>query len=275
MKLEDYTEHLAARIISATINVKGLRLAILNVYSPTNATKSEAAKSSFYAALNKAKQKLDLNPKYKVITLGDFNATISSQSKASGLLEKTLGNNNPDRVQTNDNGERMLKWCWQNNMRILNTIFRTKRIHRGTWRHAGTGDWKGLDYICTTPWLEKYVQSCRVHTKASLPYDTDHRLLVINISFPSTKRELKHQISRSKRSKPNPMTDYWALRDDPHVMQQLTMKIEDDLSTIIEDDTDMLNEQIVEVVRNSADSVCPKIDPIRKKNLGKMILLRN
>ena len=265
VKIEDHSEHLAARINSATMNVKGLRLAILNVYSLTNATESEAAKSSFYATLNKAKQQLDGNPRYKVITLGDFNATISSHSKTSGTWDKILGNNNSDRIQTNDNGERMLKLCLQNNMRILNSIFRTKRIHRETRRHHGTGDWKRIDYICTTPWLERYVQSCRVHTKASLPYDTDHRLLVMNISFPSTKRDLKHQLSRSKASVSKPIVDYRALRDDPHIRQQLTMKVENELSTINKDDIDRLNEQIVEVVKESVDSVCPTIDSIKKK----------
>ena len=124
---------------------------------------------------------------------------------------------------------------------------------------------KELITYATTPWLEKYVQSCRVHTKASLPYDTDHRLLVMNISFPSTKRDLKHQLSRSTARVSKPTVDYLALRDDPHIRQQLTMKVENELSTINKDDIDRLNEQIVEVVKESVDSVCPTIDSIKKK----------
>lgn len=93
----------------------------------------------------------------------------------------------------------------------------------------------------------KYVQSCRVHTDASLPFDTDHRLLVMNISFP-TKRDLKHQISRSVITSPKPAADYRVLRDGPFARQQLTIRIENELSTIIEDGIDKLNQKIVESV---------------------------
>ena len=160
VKLESYQEHMPARIISATINVKGMRLSILNGYAPTNVTKSDAAKSAFYSALGKAKKDLDDNPRYKLVTLGDFNATISSQSKESGSWEPVLGHNNSDRVETNNNGERMLAWCLENHMKIMNTCFGTKRIHRGTWRHAATGKWKRVDYICTSNWVSRFVRSC-------------------------------------------------------------------------------------------------------------------
>ena len=159
--MNEYQEHLTARIVSATITVKGMRLAILNVYSPTN-TAADTAKSTFYSSLNKAKKELDKKPKYKSVTIGDFNATISSQSKESGAWEPILGHNNSDRIETNGNDERMLAWCLQNNVKIMNTIFRSKRIHRETWRHAASGKWKRIDYICTTPWVAKFVTQCSV-----------------------------------------------------------------------------------------------------------------
>ncbi len=133
VKIEQYQEHLPGRIIPATLFVKGMRLAILNAYAPTNSTKSDAAKGSFYCALSKAKLELDKTPKYKLVMLGDFNATISSQSKDSGAWEPILGYNNPDRVKTNDNGDRMLAFCMRNRIKLMNTIFRTNTsglIHR-------------------------------------------------------------------------------------------------------------------------------------------------
>jgi len=74
VKIEHHMEHLQARIISANVCVKGMRLALLNVYSPTDCTQSEAAKAAFYCALNKAKLVLDESSKYKMIALGDWNA---------------------------------------------------------------------------------------------------------------------------------------------------------------------------------------------------------
>ena len=129
--------------------------------------------------------------KSKVIALGDFNATISSHSKTSGAWDTVLGHNNSDRVDTNSNGERFLAWCSKSKLKIANSIFRSKRVHRGTWQHAATGKWKRLDYICTTGLVMKFVKSCRVYIGPSRLFDSDHRLLVMDMNFPEPKHGIK------------------------------------------------------------------------------------
>ena len=69
VKIEDYKEHHQAHIMSATIEVRGMRLSILNAYAPTDASKSEATKAAFYNSLNKAVVHLEKTPKYKIRTL--------------------------------------------------------------------------------------------------------------------------------------------------------------------------------------------------------------
>ena len=90
------------------VRVGNMRLALLNAYAPTEANGSDSAKAGFYSALNKAMKALERTPKFKIITFGDFNATISSHSKNSGAWDSVLGYNNSDRVTTNNNGERFL-----------------------------------------------------------------------------------------------------------------------------------------------------------------------
>ena len=263
--LDHHEEHLQARIISARVRVHGMRFYILNVYAPTDCTQSEAAKSSFYSALSKAKLEIDKSPSYKLIVLGDWNATISAASKLSGAWDSVLGCNNPDRVETNGNGERMLGWCLKNKMKILNSIFRTKRIHRDTWQHAATGKWKRIDYICTTRWLSKFVQSCRVYIGPSLLFDTDHRLLVMNISLPGSRRDLRIRVSRTSSNNATPKTDFGMLRNDVDIRQQLTDKLEHELEALECDDVDELNNRITETLKSSADDVCPKTVAVKKK----------
>ena len=265
VKIEDYKEHHQARIMSATIEVRGMRLSILNAYAPTDASKSEATKAAFYNSLNKAVVHLEKTPKYKLITLGDFNATISSKSKESGVWDDILGCNNSDRVETNENGDRFLKWCLRNKMKIMNSIFRTKRIHRETWRHAATGTWKRIDYICTTNWVSKFVKSCRAYTKASAPFDTDHRLLVMNISFPSSKRELRMKLSRHSAKEPTSKIDFKALKEDPNLQELLTSKTDRDLENIDTGNMDDLNELIVSTVVKNMEEICPSIEPAKKR----------
>ena len=126
-----------------------MRLTILNSYAPTESTKSDAMKETFYNSSNKAKMLLEKNPKYKLISLGDFNVTISSKSKASSVCNDILGHNNPYKIERDGKGERLLHWCLKHKLKIMNSIFRTKIIHREMWRHAATGSWKRIDYICT------------------------------------------------------------------------------------------------------------------------------
>ena len=187
VKLKDQNKHLTARIISARIIVKNMRISILNGYAPTDSTKSESAKSIFYSALTKAKEELDQTPGYKVTTLSEFNATVSSNSKECGSWDAILGHNNSDRLETNGNGERLLTWCLKNKMKLMNTVFRSKRIHRGSWWHAATRKWKRVDYICTGEWVSKMVKDCRVYVGTEKTFDTDHMLMVMNISFPKSK----------------------------------------------------------------------------------------
>ena len=63
VKLEAYKE----RIISAKLRGKNLRLVIINVYAPTDATQSESTKNALSTALNKANKELDHIPSYKSV----------------------------------------------------------------------------------------------------------------------------------------------------------------------------------------------------------------
>ena len=265
VKLETYKEHLPARIISTTLHVKNLRLSIINVYAPTDATESESTKISFYTALNKAKVELDQNPSFKCITLGDFNASISSKSKDSGSWDSILGCNNSDRIDTNGNGDRLLKWCLRNKMKIVNSLFRTKRIHRETWRHAATGKWKRIDYICTSNLITKVTKSCRVFIGPSARFDTDHRLLVMDLAYPKTKRELKIQLNRKKTTAPKPQLDLESLRRDTKLQEELTCYLDNKLKEVESNDLDELNEMITDAVKDGLEEICPKIDHIHKK----------
>ena len=265
IKMDDHQEHMAARIVSATITVKGMRLVILNVYAPTDCTKSQAAKSAFYVALDKAKDELDKNPKYKLVTLGDLNATISSDSKLSGSWDTILGHNNSDRVETNDNGNRLLAWCLKSRLKIMNTIFRTKRIHRETWRHPGTGKWKRVDYICTSSWVAQFVRSCRVFIGPSSLFDTDHRLLVMNVEFPATKLQLNFQLSRTVVREDKPLSNLLALRDDPDIRKEFTASLERKLDGLQISEVNTLNDTIATTVRECVDEVCPKSVKTKKK----------
>ena len=159
----------------------------------------------------------------------------------------------------------MFAWCLENHMKIINTCFRTKRIHRGTWRHAATGKWKRVDYICTSNWVSRFVRSCRVFIGPSALFDTDHRLLVMDIEFPSKKMELRHQLSRLRTHEPKQLTKFEELRDNLITRERLTEMLDRAFEGINIDDIDVLNEKITTTVKECVEEVCPKVDQIKKK----------
>ena len=265
VKIVEHQEIVAARLLLANIVVKGMRLSVLNVYAPTNSTKAESTKTNFYRALDKAQLIMNNKPKFKRIVLGDFNATISSRSKESGAWDNIIGTNNSNLVDTNGNGEKMLQMCQKHQLKIVNSFYRSKRIHRATWRHASTGIWKRLDYICTSDWIMKFSKLCRVYTKASDQFDTDHRLLVLDLEFPASKRFLKYQNSRKISKEKKPRIDLFELKNDKGVQKCMTKKLDEALADNDSDDVNKLNDIIVNAVRHGIEEVCPKTAERKKE----------
>ena len=109
-----------------------------------------------------------------------MNATIGSDSNSSWSY---LGTNNDDR-QTNDNGTRLLSLSEECNLYIMNSLYDSKPIHRHTW-YSPTGFMKRVDYILAEWHIKKLSSNCRVYRKASIPFESDHRLVSMSCSFPS------------------------------------------------------------------------------------------
>ena len=77
-------EYLDSRIVVLHARVYGCLLKAINCYAPTEDS-SDSSKEFFYKNLKK--QCSNVPPKYKVICLGDFNATTSASWYNSSLRE--------------------------------------------------------------------------------------------------------------------------------------------------------------------------------------------
>ena len=69
------------------------------------------------------------------------------------------------------------------------SIYRSKRIHRGTWLHIPTGQVKRLDYILTRKYISRFITSCRAYRKASSLFDTDHYMVKMSLRYPTTNKK--------------------------------------------------------------------------------------
>ncbi|XP_066927730.1 craniofacial development protein 2-like [Clytia hemisphaerica] len=80
-------EYVDAQIIVLQTKVYGCLLKVINCYAPTEES-SDSSKDLFYRNLHK--QFVNVPPKYKVICLGDFNATTSAAWYNSSLRENII-----------------------------------------------------------------------------------------------------------------------------------------------------------------------------------------
>ena len=83
---------------------------------------------------------------------------------------------------------------------------------------------KRFDYILAEWHLKKLCTNCRVYRKATVPFETNHRLLTMSCTFPS-KRNRKLVFSRPNNFKPR--KDISSLRNDPLVSNNFSNKLDE------------------------------------------------
>ena len=122
-------------------------------------------------------------------------------AKTSGAWDDVLGYNNSSINMTNDNGESFLKFCSEKQFKIINSIFRAKRIHRGTWLHKPSGRVKRIDYIATRSYISRFISSCRSFRSSTSLFDTDHHMVKMTLRYPTTHKKLFKPSPGTKPSK--------------------------------------------------------------------------
>ena len=235
-QIHDIDIILEGRILNVITTVKGIRLATICVYAPTEEY-AATTKDVFYSHLRKAIKTIrNKHPNFKIIIGGDMNATIGKDSEGEWPC---IGNNNDD-LPTNDNGTRLLSMCQEHSLFPLNTCYQTKRIHRDTW-YSPTGFSKRNDYIIGEWYIKRFSTNCRVYRKASLPYDSDHRLLAASFKFPSNmmKKKLFHPHAKTS-SKPH--LDIKTFRASDEIIERYSNNIE----TILTNPSSLNNPEVIE-----------------------------
>lgn len=188
--IEDTPIGISPRLMRMRIPLtRDRHVTIFSCYAPT-LDGSEVTKDEFYEQLDAELQRVP--PSDKIMLLGDFNARVGSAQQAwAGVL----GNHGIGKV--NANGYRLLSLCSQNQLVITNTIFTTRDIHKGTWKHPRSKQWHMLDYVIVRQRDRQDVLLTRAMRGADCW--TDHRLVRSNMSLrirpPLRKRPAKKKLN--------------------------------------------------------------------------------
>ena len=252
---------LDGRILLVRIILHGIKISAFSAYAPTEKY-ADSTKDKFFNTLDQAIKKVKKeHPEYKVLVGADMNATIGNDSFGPWSY---LGPNN-DEYPTNDNGTRLLSFSKDNNLFIMNSIFPTRAIHRHTW-YSPTGEFsKRLDYFLAEWHIKKLCTNCRVYRKASVPFETNHRLLTMSLSLPSKRKQKQFFSQNLKKAKPP--KNISSLYNDPEVLNNFSKK----LDTLLNEeppsnDVNLIENFLTESILQASESEIPKIKPQVKKS---------
>lgn len=153
-----------------TIRLKNQRgyMSIIGVYAPEEGRNEDS--DEFYDILQKTVNGINKND-YLIIA-GDLNARVGKTP-----VENIIGTEGE--VKINNNGYKLKEFALNNELRLTNTFFRHKQIHKYTWSARGSATI--IDYIIANKKTWPLVQDTRVYRGPDI--SSDHYLLISKLKI--------------------------------------------------------------------------------------------
>ena len=148
------------------------------VYAPNeNARKEE--KEEFYRILQ-----LELDEKEaNIIVMGDLNGRIGNDNRGvetwMGIEGDTIKNNN---------GEKIIEFCVENDLIIANSKFKHKDIHKYTRAEPSKNERSIIDYFLVSKDKWNYIKDVKVKRQAEI--GSDHYLLNMEMLTPEQEKNI-------------------------------------------------------------------------------------
>ncbi|CAG4943626.1 unnamed protein product [Colias eurytheme] len=178
------------RILTARFNTKVRKLTIVQCYAPTNLA-SEENKDDFYNALETTFK--NIRRKDIVIVLGDLNAKVGPNNTN---CERHMGRHGMGTL--NENGQRFLEFCQNNDLTIGGTLFIHRDHHKYTWNSPDGITKNQIDHLAiSSKWRSSLLD---VRNRRGADIDSDHHLVVAEIRIKiATHRKRTRTVKASRR----------------------------------------------------------------------------
>lgn len=178
-------EPLSDRLIRACFNSKHCKLSIIQCYEPTNEAE-EKEMDDWYEELHLAVSKVPQRD--LLLIMGDINAKVGNDNTN---CERAMGRHGCGVM--NDNGERLVDFCLNNNCVIGGTIFPHKTIHKLTWKSPDGSTINQIDHILINGKWRRSLQDLRVCCGADV--NSDHYLLtaIIKLKLRKVAKQSQHR----------------------------------------------------------------------------------
>ena len=168
------------RLMVLKINTSRRVMNIVQVYAPTN-DKDDNMIEEFYAELDEA---MKLAKKGEItIIMGDFNAKVGAGAVGNVVGNFGLGDRN-------NRGDRLVQFCTEQQLSIVNTFFKLPPRRLYTWKSPTDCEEhrvrNQIDYILINTTFQKSVKSAKTYPGADI--NSDHNPVVMEINM----RRFKH-----------------------------------------------------------------------------------
>ena len=163
------------------------------VYAPTEEADMEK-KDEFY---NKLQEQLSNVPNHDVLILmGDFNAKVGPDNGGS---EKNMGKHGLG--TRNENGDKFVELCVENDLIIGGTLFQHKTIHKETWTSPDGRTKNQIDHIAINQRWRTALQDVKAIRGADI--DSDHHLVLckLKLKLKKMKRAPRERLFNSQKLK--------------------------------------------------------------------------
>ena len=177
---------LSDRVIMVTLQLnKKSRLKIRQIYAPMSIHKHEEVDNRY----DEIEAKMQASPTELTIVMGDFNAAVRKQQDIS---EEKLGKFSYS--TRNERGNRILEFCEQNSLYVMNTTFKKRAERKWTWKSPDWSTKKEYDLIL--PSRRQPVND--VHTLTCFNAGSDHRMVRSKVMLNLRKERQSLTVRRNK-----------------------------------------------------------------------------
>ena len=171
------------RCILLKLKAKPFNISILQAYAPTS-DYSEEDIETFYESLSNTLK--EVKSSEVLIVMGDFNAKVGSEKYGTVTGNHGLGTRN-------ERGMRLIHFCEENNLTIMNTFFELPARLKYTWKSPGDVKRNQIDYIMINRRFRNSIRRCKTYPGADINSDHNPVKAHVNIKLKSTSSVKKQQ----------------------------------------------------------------------------------
>ena len=184
----------SSRIIKARFRTGFGRASVVQVYAPTSDSTEEDIEE-FYTELQEVVQ--NIPDRDLTIVMGDFNAKVGRDWREwEGVIGK-FGYG-----EENERGERLLNFCLNNRLKVMNTVFQQRKGNRKwTWESPDGRTKNMIDFVLVGNRWKNGVTMCRTFSRPDV--NSDHKLVLagFRIRLKTVQKEMTNRRFDTERLK--------------------------------------------------------------------------